>query len=97
MDNGRAYLSDRNSKLQKEFEQANDAVRCRQRFEKIMTATGVIDVGDITRLAFWKSQARRDPGIMQGAQKNFADIDRTLAEGGLAPATAVITGAATGS
>jgi len=47
-----------------------------ERHEKITLANDIIDLGNDTRIKAFKSQATRDPALMQQAQKNFAQMDQ---------------------
>jgi len=57
---------------------ASDAHKLLERLEKITLANDVLDFGNATRVACFKSQALRDPKIIEDANKNFDEIKTRL-------------------
>ncbi len=56
------FLADQQAKLTTDMS---------ERHEKITIVNDIIDVGNATRLAAWRSQAQRDPKLIEDAQANF--------------------------
>ncbi|MBU0996344.1 MAG: MCP four helix bundle domain-containing protein [Proteobacteria bacterium] len=56
------FLEDQQRALDKEMN---------ERHEKITMVNDIIDMGNATRIAAWKSMAKRDPSIIKDVQKNF--------------------------
>ncbi|MFO7752275.1 MAG: methyl-accepting chemotaxis protein, partial [Desulfobacteraceae bacterium] len=52
------------------------AVDMKERHDKITLANEVIDIGNAARIHNFRSQATRDPQIMQEGLKRFADLDQ---------------------
>ncbi|RJP32801.1 MAG: methyl-accepting chemotaxis protein [Candidatus Omnitrophota bacterium] len=51
-----------------------------ERNTKVTLVNDIIDVGNATRLAAWRSQAERDPKLIQDAQTNFDVMNREFEE-----------------
>jgi len=51
-----------------------------ERNEKISTINDIIDLGNDTRINAFKSQAMRDPSIMEQGQANFVKIDKRFVD-----------------
>jgi methyl-accepting chemotaxis protein len=47
-----------------------------ERHDKISTVNDIIDVGNLTRIAAFKSMAKRDPEVIREAQKNFDIMEK---------------------
>ncbi len=47
------------------------AEKLKERMEKITIVNDIIDVGNATRVAAWRSQALREPKVIQDAYANF--------------------------
>jgi len=60
------FFAGQQEKLQK------DMTECH---EKISLVNDIIDLGNATRIACWRSQAARDPQIIRDAEANFAKMD----------------------
>ena len=72
------FLKSQNDRLDKEISDGVSAEKLKERVKKITLCNDVIDLGNACRIAAWKSQALRDPKLIQEAQPHFATIDKTL-------------------
>jgi len=80
MQNCYSFLTAQNETLETEIISGFKSERLSQLLEKITLISGVIDLGNATRLAEFKSQAIRNPEIIENAQKNFNLIENKLDE-----------------
>ncbi len=71
--NAAAYVSNCEDFL--DGQQKKLAVDMKERHDKITLANEVIDIGNAARINNFKSQATRDPQVMQEGLKRFADLD----------------------
>ena len=71
MDTCNEYLSGQNQKMKDEIKAGADEVKLDERLKKITIVNDIIDVGNATRIAAWRSQAERSPKIIEDARKNF--------------------------
>ncbi len=71
MKNCEDFLNSQNEKIKKEFAMGVGEAKLLERLEKNIMINDIIDVGNTTRIAAFKSQALRDPKIIQDAVKNF--------------------------
>ncbi len=58
---------------------AHDSAKLLERLEKITLVNDIINVGNATRIACFKSQALRDPKLIEDANKNFEVMNVKLA------------------
>ena len=75
MKNCSEFLSGQNEKMTKEIESGAQSDQLKDRLAKITVVNDIIDVGNSTRVACFKSQAMRDPKLIEDAMKNFSIMD----------------------
>jgi methyl-accepting chemotaxis protein len=66
--------------MEREIGANSDAATLKERLAKINLTNDIIDLGNTVRLAAWRSQAQREPKIIQDAAKNFDDMNGKFAE-----------------
>ena len=71
MDNCNILLSGQNQKMANEIRDGKGAAELSERLQKITLINDIIDTGNLTRIAAWRSQAERQPKIIQDANANF--------------------------
>ena len=71
MDNCNTLLAGQSQKMRTEIQSGKDAAALTERLEKIDLISDVITIGNQTRIAAWRSQAEREPKIIQDANNNF--------------------------
>jgi methyl-accepting chemotaxis protein len=71
MDNCNEFLAGQNQKMENDIRDDLGEVALDERLEKITLVNDIIDVGNATRLAAWRSQAQREPKVIQDAYANF--------------------------
>ena len=71
MENCNAFLAGQNEKMLDEIRMGATTDQLSERLEKITLVNDIIDVGNSTRLAAWRSQAVREPKVIQDANANF--------------------------
>lgn len=71
MQNCNDFLVGQNGKMLADVANGKSKEKLTQRLEKITAVNNIIDIGNATRLAAWRSQAQRNPKIIQGAYGNF--------------------------
>ena len=72
------YLSDQIKKSERQIQSNDSADRLLERSFKITKANDIIDVGNLLRISAWRSQAERDPAVIEAALPNFAKIDEII-------------------
>jgi len=75
MTNCNAFLAGQTENLQNEIRRMADPSALAERLEKITLVNDIIDVGNLTRIAAWRSQAQREPKIIQNAGANFTTME----------------------
>ena len=65
------YIASQNLKLGKGIDEAAKPAELKARQEKLTVCNDIVDLGNACRIAVWRSQAERDPKIIQDAMKNF--------------------------
>ncbi len=71
MSNCSDFLAGQIKKMETEITEGAYADKLKERQEKITVVNDIIDVGNATRIAAWKSQALREPKVIQDAYANF--------------------------
>lgn len=71
MSNCNDFLAGQNDKMKSEVAEGAAQAALLERLEKITLVNDIIDIGNATRIAAFKSQARRDPQIIKDANQNF--------------------------
>ncbi len=71
MRNCNDYLAGQNEKMKSEISAGLPAEKLYRRLSKINIVNEIIDVGNATRIAAWKSQAERNPELIRNANQNF--------------------------
>jgi len=74
MENCGAFLAAQNVAMQNDFESDASVEALNERLRKINLVNDIIDVGNATRVAVFRSQAMRDPEIIRQADGNFATM-----------------------
>ncbi len=77
MDNCNTYLAGQNHKMEAE---AGSSGKVKERLEKITLINNIIDQGNACRIAAWRSQAERDPQVIENALPNFNTIDNLMTD-----------------
>ena len=72
MKNCNDFLVGQNEAMRREFSEVN--ANLEERLEKIILINDIIDLGNDTRIKAFKSQALRNPAIIEDALKNFPKI-----------------------
>ncbi len=72
------FLESQSKALEKEITEGAAADKLKERVEKLAWCNDVIDYGNAVRIAAWRSQALRDPKVIEDAQANFPKIDAKL-------------------
>ncbi|SHO53388.1 methyl-accepting chemotaxis protein, partial [Desulfopila aestuarii] len=80
MDNCNDFLAGQNKKMEADIKAGLSEEQLDERLEKITVVNDIIDVGNATRIAAWKSQAQREPKIIQDAYTNFDVMKEKFAE-----------------
>jgi methyl-accepting chemotaxis protein len=78
MENAAAFLSDQSEAMKSEINAGAESSELLERFAKVTVMKEIVDLGNATRIAVWKSQAERDLKFIQEAQKNFDGIAKKL-------------------
>ncbi len=73
------FLTGQNEKAEEELRAGANAEQLRERLAKITLVNNIIDLGNATRIACFKSQALRDPKLIQDAMANFQEMDKEFA------------------
>jgi methyl-accepting chemotaxis protein len=79
MQNCTDFLDGQNEKMKNEIVADLGVEALNERLLKITTVNDIIDVGNATRIACFKSQALRDPQLIRDANKNFEVMDEKFA------------------
>ena len=75
MKNCAEFLETQNEAMQKELDANAGADKLRERLQKITWVNDIIDLGNDTRVRNFKSQALRNPALIQEGMKNFAAME----------------------
>ncbi len=71
MQNCNDFLASQNASMDSEITSGAGAVTLQERLQKITVVNEIIDIGNATRIACFKSQAARDPELIRNANPNF--------------------------
>ncbi|MDH3392417.1 MAG: methyl-accepting chemotaxis protein [Desulfobulbaceae bacterium] len=74
------FLAGQNQKMEKDIANNVSNAKLKERLAKITLVNDIIDLGNATRLAAWRSQAERSPELIKDARKNFDVMDTKFAE-----------------
>ncbi len=74
------FLASQNEALAKEVDDGVEAAKLKERATKITMVNDVINLGNQTRIACFKSQALRDPKLIRDAQGNFDAMNKKFDE-----------------
>jgi methyl-accepting chemotaxis sensory transducer len=77
MNNCADFLTSQNKAMEGEFETAT-VPKLTERLRKITLVNDIIDLGNAVRIAAFKSQAMRDPKVIQDAMVNFDGMEERL-------------------
>ncbi len=80
IDNASNFLDSQNESMEADIAAGATAEKLRERVRKINLVNDVIDLGNETRVACFKSQALRDPALIEQADGNFEQIEQKLAD-----------------
>ncbi len=75
-----ALLDDQTKKMEREIAGKAGDAKLKERLTKIALVNDIINLGNDTRRASWRSQALRSPEVIREAQKNFGLMDAKFAE-----------------
>jgi methyl-accepting chemotaxis protein len=75
MQNCNAFLAGQNEKMTHEIEAGTETDALKDRLAKITIVNDIIGLGNSTRIECFKSQALREPKLIEQAQKNFDIMD----------------------
>jgi methyl-accepting chemotaxis protein len=78
MENSLAFLSDQSEAMKSEINAGAESSELLECFAKVTVMKEIVDLGNATRIAVWKSQAERDLKFIRDAQKNFDGIEKKL-------------------
>ncbi len=79
MTNCADFLTGQNQKMTREANAGRTGGAIRERLAKITLVNDIIDVGNETRIAAWRSQAERDPAVIEQAVVNFDKLSTLFA------------------
>jgi methyl-accepting chemotaxis protein len=71
MENCNTFLVGQNEAMREELRDNLSIAQLDERLTKITLINDIIDVGNATRIAAWRSQATREPKVIQDANGNF--------------------------
>ncbi|MGB3222679.1 MAG: methyl-accepting chemotaxis protein [Desulforhopalus sp.] len=71
MDNCNEFLVGQSETMERDIQAGLSEAELNERLQKITIINDIIDVGNSTRIAAWKSQSLREPKIIQDAYANF--------------------------
>ena len=74
MQNCNDFLASQNKAMEQDIADAQSAFKLNERMQKITIVNEIIDVGNATRIAVWRSQADRQPKLIQDAYANFDEM-----------------------
>ncbi len=80
VENCTRVLDEQNKNLAAEIAADAEIAKLEERHFKITEINNVIDLGNATRIAAFKSQALRDPQLIRQANGNFAGIEKMIRE-----------------
>ena len=80
MSNAKEFLLSQNVAFDQDLAAGKTPEQMKERFAKVNIINDIIDLGNDSRIKAFKSQALRDPAVMEDAQKNFPQIEANLAE-----------------
>jgi methyl-accepting chemotaxis protein len=79
MQNCADFLESQNEAMKRDFANGASKEKLEERLAKITLCNDVIDLGNATRIACFKSQALRDPALIEDANANFDAIATKIA------------------
>ncbi|TRO82341.1 methyl-accepting chemotaxis protein [Desulfuromonas acetexigens] len=71
MENCNSFLAGQNQRIEDEIKANIGEAGLDERLKKITLVNEIIDLGNATRIAAWRSQAERDPKVIENANGNF--------------------------
>jgi len=74
------FLADQDEALKKEIKAGTEAAKLEERHNKTMLCNQLVDLGNAVRMACWRSQAQRDPKLIQNALSTFDEINKKCDE-----------------
>lgn len=80
MQNCTDFLNGQLETMEQEVDAGAPVAQLDERLEKIVLVNDIINLGNTARLAAWRSQAQREPKIIQNAQQNFTAMGVKFAE-----------------
>lgn len=78
MTNCEKFLESQNDKMVEEINKGASSAALKERLAKVVYVNNVIDMGNSMRIATWRSQAQREPALIENALPKFADINDNL-------------------
>lgn len=80
MKNCEEYLTSQNEAMKQEIAAGAPAAKLDERLKKISLVNEIINLGNDTRIKAFKSQAMRDPKIIEDGALNFEKMDKLFSE-----------------
>src|SRR6056297_446716 len=80
MENCAVFLDGQNDKMREEIANVAPMDKLNERLQKITLINDIIDIGNATRIAAFKAQARRNLDIINEAEGNFDQMESKFAE-----------------
>jgi methyl-accepting chemotaxis protein len=80
MENCNAFVANQNEVMKKEIAAKTEESKLDERLVKITLVNDIIDMGNGCRIAVWKSQAKRDPKVIQDAMPTFDTMEKRFEE-----------------
>jgi methyl-accepting chemotaxis protein len=78
MGNCEKFLRSQNDKMVEEIGKGVPSAALKERLAKVVYVNNVIDMGNAMRIATWRSQAQREPALIENALPKFAEINDNL-------------------
>jgi methyl-accepting chemotaxis protein len=72
------FLKSQEEGLAKEIEAGAEPAKLKERYQKIQWMNDVVDLGNAIRVANFKAQGLREPGLLKNAMKTFDEISSKL-------------------
>ncbi len=80
VENSAAFIENQHRALETELTQQTGQEELAQRHQKIILSTGILNLGNTVRVAAFKSQALRDPRVIEDAMAHFDVMTNNLTQ-----------------
>ncbi len=74
------FLNDQDATMKKEIKAGTEAAKLEERYRKTVLCTDLINLGNLVRMACWRSQAEREPKLIQEVMPKFEEIGKKCDE-----------------